>query len=71
MDRQALTSDTMLVKSREMTGIDAKHCRGGWGWGRRGKDDRKLNTLAPLAEGQRELKRRKERSSSELTVVYK
>jgi hypothetical protein len=32
-----------------MTGIGAKHCRGGWG--RRGKDDRKQNTLAPLFKG--------------------
>jgi hypothetical protein len=52
-----------------MTGIKAKHCRGFWG--RRGKDDRKQYTLAPLAEGHRELKRRKERSSSDLTVVHK
>jgi hypothetical protein len=30
-DRQASTGDTALEKSREMTGIGVKHCRGGWG----------------------------------------
>ncbi len=47
MDKQARTGDTVSVKSRQKTDIGAKHCRGGWG-GRRGKDDRKQNTLAPL-----------------------
>jgi hypothetical protein len=41
MDRQARTGDTVLVKSREMTGIGAKLCH--CGWKRRGKDDRKKN----------------------------
>jgi hypothetical protein len=40
MTRQALTGDTVLVKSREMTQVVAG--------GRRGKDDGKQNTLAPL-----------------------
>ncbi len=53
MDRQARTSDTVLVKSGEMTGIEAEHCLGRWG---RGKDDRKQNTSAKLGEGPRELK---------------
>ncbi len=30
-DRQARTGDTVLVKSREMTGIGPKHCSGGLG----------------------------------------
>ncbi len=46
MDRQARTRDTVLVKSIEMI-AGATHCRGGWG--DRGKDDRKQNTLAPIA----------------------
>jgi hypothetical protein len=43
---QAHTGDTVLVKSREMTGMNQTKCRGNWG--RRGKDDRKQNALAPL-----------------------
>ncbi len=43
MGRQARAGDTVLVKSREMISIGAKHCRGGWEEG--GKDDRKQNTL--------------------------
>jgi hypothetical protein len=47
MDRQARIRDTVLVKSREITGKSQKKpCRSGWG--RRGKDDIKQNTLAPL-----------------------
>jgi hypothetical protein len=45
MIRQARTGDTDLVRSREMT------CRKTLPWvagGRRGNDDRKQNTLAPL-----------------------
>jgi hypothetical protein len=45
MDRQARTGDTVLVKSREMTGRTRTMPLAG---GRRGKDDRKQNTLAPL-----------------------
>jgi hypothetical protein len=54
MDRQARTDDTVLVKSREMTGtIGDKHCRGGWG-AKRGKDDRKKqNTLVLLGRKKR------------------
>ncbi len=44
MDRQALTLDTLVVRSREMT-VGAKDYCDGWG---RGKDDRKQNTLAPF-----------------------
>jgi hypothetical protein len=40
------TGDAVLVKSREMTSIEAKNCRGGWE--RRGKDDRKQNTYGPV-----------------------
>jgi hypothetical protein len=40
LDRQARTGDIALVKSREMTGIRPKHCRGGWGE-KGGKDGRK------------------------------
>ncbi len=47
MVRQARTGDTGKTNSRGMTGIGPKHCRAG-GWGRRGKDDRKQNALAPL-----------------------
>jgi hypothetical protein len=50
MDRQALTGDTVLVKSiREMTGrlLNTAVVAGG----RRGKDDRKQNTFAPLGGG--------------------
>jgi hypothetical protein len=47
MIRRAHTGDTVLDKGREMRGIGAKHCRGGC---RRGKDDRKQNTLALLNE---------------------
>jgi hypothetical protein len=46
MDRQAHTRNPVLVKSIERLLLGAKHCRGGWG--RRGKDDRKQYTLAPL-----------------------
>jgi hypothetical protein len=46
VDRQAHASDTVLFESREMTGRSQKHCLGGWG--RRGKDDREQNALAPL-----------------------
>ncbi len=31
MDRKARIDVTVLVKSRETTGIGPKHCRGGWG----------------------------------------
>jgi hypothetical protein len=41
MFRKARTPHAVLVKSREI-----KHCGGGWG--KRGKDDRKHNILAPL-----------------------
>ena len=34
IDRQARTSATVLVMSREMRQVGAKHCRGGWGVGR-------------------------------------
>jgi hypothetical protein len=47
----------VLVKGREMRGIKAKDCRGFRG--RRGKDDRKQNMVASLAEGHKELKRSK------------
>ncbi len=42
MDRQVRTGDTVLIKtkSRELTAVVAR--------GRRVKDDRKQNTLAPL-----------------------
>jgi hypothetical protein len=47
LSNQALTAtgDTILVKSREMTGRTQMLP---WWWGRMGKDDRKQNTLAPL-----------------------
>jgi hypothetical protein len=46
MERQARNGDTVLVTSREMTGMtQILPCLA---WGRRGKDDRKQNTLAPL-----------------------
>jgi hypothetical protein len=47
MDRQARTGDTVLVKSREMTDRSQTlpWCMAR---GRRGKDDRKQNTLALL-----------------------
>ncbi len=54
MDRQARTGDTedivdygvmLVLVKREKWQVGAKHCRGGWG--RKGKDDRKQNTLAP------------------------
>ncbi len=46
MDRQARTSNTVSAKSREMTGrsLNPALVAGR----RRGKDDRKQNTLAPL-----------------------
>jgi hypothetical protein len=47
MDRQARTGDTVLVKSREMTG--RSQTLPWWLKGRGGKDDRKQNTLATLA----------------------
>ncbi len=47
MDRQARTGDTVLVKSRDMTGW--KPNTAVVAGGRRGKDDRKQNALAPLA----------------------
>ncbi len=43
--RQARTGDTLFVKSREMTGRTQTLPLAG---GRRGKDDRKQDTLAPL-----------------------
>jgi len=46
MVRQARTGDTVLAKSREMTGRTQTLPWPG-GWGRTGKDDRKQNTLAP------------------------
>jgi hypothetical protein len=49
MDRQACTRDTVLVKSREMTGRSQTLPWWMGGGGGRGKDDRKQNTLAPLA----------------------
>ncbi len=48
MVRRAPTGDIVLVKSREMTGRTQKTLLAG---GRRGKEDRKQNTLAPLADG--------------------
>jgi hypothetical protein len=42
MDRQALAGDKVLVKSRDMTAVVTGV--------RRGKDDRKQNTLASLTE---------------------
>jgi hypothetical protein len=44
MDRQGRTGDTVLVKSREMTDRTTAAVVGG----RRGKDDRKQNTLVSL-----------------------
>jgi hypothetical protein len=44
MIRQARTGDTESVKSREKTDRTQTMPRGVWG--RRGKDDRKQNTLA-------------------------
>jgi hypothetical protein len=41
MDEQGRTCDTMLVKSREMTG---------WLEGEVGKDDRKQKKLSPIVE---------------------
>ncbi len=46
MGRQARTGDTMSVKTREMTG--RAQTLPWWLGGRRGKDDRKQNTFAPL-----------------------
>jgi hypothetical protein len=46
MDRQARTSDTVLVKRKEMT--DRAQTLPMVAGGRRDKDDRKQNTLAPL-----------------------
>ncbi len=46
MIRQARTGDTVFVKSGEMTG--RTQTLPWWLRGIRGKDDRKLNTLAPL-----------------------
>jgi hypothetical protein len=47
MDRQAHTGDAVLVKSREMTGIGAKHCRGGWR--EEGKRRQKTKYFGPVA----------------------
>jgi hypothetical protein len=47
MDRQARSGDTVLVKCREMTALPW------WLVGRRGKDDRKQSTLAPLSNAVR------------------
>jgi hypothetical protein len=55
MDRQARTSDTVLDKSKEMTGnikalwVGAKHCRGCWGEGEEVKTTENKKTLAPFA----------------------
>ncbi len=46
MDRQARNGDTVLAKSREVIG--RSQTLPWWPGGRRGKDDRKQNTLASL-----------------------
>jgi hypothetical protein len=45
MEKQARSGDTVLVKSREMTGRSQTLTV--VAGGRRGKDDRKQNTVAP------------------------
>ncbi len=52
MDRQARIGDTVLVKSREMTGLGFSQITAIVAGGRRVKDDREQNTLAPLPPSQ-------------------
>jgi len=53
MDREARIRDTESVRNREMTGRSQTLP---WWLGRRGKDNRKQNTLASLLESEDRVK---------------